>query len=178
MIEPGKMPELEELAGRLAISEILALHCRGVDRADAATLKACYWPDATTAYGSDPVPAIPFCEQLAQSITAFDRTHHMVTNMVCDFRFDEAKVESSVIAFHYLSKKNGNDSEMTYLGRYLDRFERRNKIWKIKHREPVMSWSQNTPASHDAGHPALSALRKAARYPEDLIYISDWSSNG
>ena len=172
------MPELQELASRLAISEILALHCRGVDRADVATLIDCYWPDATTAYGSDPVPAIPFCEQLAQSIKAFERTHHMVSNIICEFGSNEAKVESTLVAFHYLNGKNGDDSEMTYLGRYLDRFERRNNVWKIKHREPVMSWSQNTPASHDASHPALSALRKSARFPEDLIYIPDWSSNG
>ncbi|PHR16578.1 MAG: hypothetical protein COA41_14670 [Sphingopyxis sp.] len=168
--QPGRVPPASELADRAAIAEIIALHCRGVDRADEATLKSCYWPDATTAYGAEPVPAHRFCVDLVPAIKAFRQTHHMVTNIICAFDGTEARVESYLIAFHYLAGPDGNDSEMTYLGRYLDRFEKRGDIWKIKHREPVMSWSQNAATTHDAEHPALSALRQAARFPEDVVY--------
>jgi hypothetical protein len=170
MAEPGQVPNLENMADRMAIAEIIAMHCRGVDRADEATLKSCYWPDATTAYGSDIVPAHEFCGQLAQAIQAYDQTHHMVTNSIFAFDQDSAKIESTLIAFHYLRVEDGQDTEMTYLGRYLDVFEKRGNIWKLMHREPVMSWSQNAPTSHDAEYPALSALSKAARFPDDPIY--------
>jgi hypothetical protein len=33
-----------------------------------------------------------------------------------------------------------------------------------------MSWSQNAATTHDADHPALSALRQAARFPDDVVY--------
>jgi len=170
MAEPGTVPNSERMADRLAIAEIIALHCRGVDRADQESLKRCYWTDATTAYGSEAVPAHPFCEQLAVAITAFEQTHHMVTNSLFDFDGDSARVESTLLAFHYKAGDDEPDSEMTYLGRYLDRFERRGDVWKIKHREPVMSWSQNAQASHDADHPALSELRRAGRFPDDPVY--------
>jgi len=168
--EPGRVPYAAELADRAAIAEIIALHCRGVDRADEETLKSCYWPDATTAYGEDDVPAHIFCAQLVPAIKAFRQTHHMVTNSICTFDRTQARVESYLVAFHYLASEDGEDSEMTYLGRYLDRFEKRGDVWKIKHREPVMSWSQNAATTHDSNHPALSALRRATRYPDDIVY--------
>lgn len=169
-IEAGRVPSIEELADRAAINEILALHCRGVDRADEAALKACYWTDATTAYGKTSVPAHPFCTQLVGAIKAYAQTHHMVTNSLFAFDGNNAKVETTLAAFHYMASADGGDSEMTYLGRYIDQFEKRDNVWKIKHREPVMSWSQNNAATHNAGHPALSALRQANRYPEDILY--------
>ncbi len=168
--EAGRVPDRAELADRAAIAEILALHCRGVDRADEAALKSCYWPDATTAYGEAAVPAHPFCSQLASAITAYAQTHHMVTNSLFVFDGDRAQVETMLLAFHYRESADGDDSEMTYLGRYLDDFEKRGDVWKIMHREPVMSWSQNSRATHDADHPALSALRRAGRYPDDPLY--------
>ena len=94
----------------------------------------------------------------------------MVTNILYAFDGPQARVESYLVAFHYLAGPDGEDSEMTYLGRYLDRFEKRGDIWKIRHREPVMSWSQNAATTHDADHPALSALRQAARFPDDVVY--------
>lgn len=168
--EAGHVPDMMELADRAAITEILGLHCRGVDRAAEAALKACYWPDATTAYGEAAVPAHPFCSQLATAIKAYAQTHHMVSNSLFVFDGDAAQVETTLLAFHYLESADGDDSEMIYLGRYLDNFEKRGNVWKIKHREPIISWSQNIPASHDASHPALSALRKAGRFPDDPIY--------
>ncbi|QTD57414.1 nuclear transport factor 2 family protein [Parasphingorhabdus cellanae] len=169
----GRVPDVSELADRAAIEEILALHCRGVDRADEAALKHCYWPDATTAYGEAAVLAHPFCSQLVSAIKAYRQTHHMVTNSLFVFDGDRAKVETILLAFHYMVNDDGDDNEMTYLGRYLDDFEKRDHVWKIKHREPIMSWSQNGSATHDADHPALSALRRAKRYPDDPIYETD-----
>ena len=92
--EPGRVPGAAELADRAAIAEIIALHCRGVDRANEATLKSCYWPDATTAYGPDAVPAHGFCAELVPAIKVFRQTHHMVTNILYAFDGPQARVES------------------------------------------------------------------------------------
>ncbi|WP_373490283.1 nuclear transport factor 2 family protein [Parasphingorhabdus sp.] len=162
----------EALADRAAIEDIIHLHCRGVDRADEAALKHCYWIDATTAYGETASPAHEFCESLPDAIKAFAQTHHQVSNILIDLAEDHgsAMVESLLIACHYSASVDGEDREMTYLGRYLDRFEKRGNQWKISYRQPVMSWSQNAAASHDGAHPALAALTMAGRYPEDPVY--------
>ena len=48
-METGTVPDLAMIGDRLAIQDVLAKHSRGVDRADEATLKGCYWPDSTVA---------------------------------------------------------------------------------------------------------------------------------
>tara|TARA_R110002094_G_scaffold119031_2_gene114253 strand:+ start:3656 stop:4201 length:546 start_codon:yes stop_codon:yes gene_type:complete len=170
----GKVPGPARLADEHAIREIIHMHCRGVDRADEAALKSCYWPEASVSYGAEPAAAHAFCEDLVEAIQGFAQTHHVVSNIVVDFPDESepamATVESYLVAFHYLEDPQGQDSEMTYLGRYLDRFEKRDDQWKIMQRTPVMSWSQNAATTHDAEHPALAALTRAGRFPEDPVY--------
>ena len=57
MNSTGKIPNLKEIADRLAIQDVLYRHCRGVDRADADLLKSAYWPEAEVAYGAYNGPA-------------------------------------------------------------------------------------------------------------------------
>jgi len=170
----GKIPSPSQLADEHAIRDIIHLHCRGVDRADEVALKACYWTEASVSYGAEPAPAHPFCEGLVEAIRGFAQTHHVVSNIIVNFASADdparATVETYLVAFHYLEDPDGEDSEMTYLGRYLDKFEKRGDRWKIIQRTPVMSWSQNAAKSHDAEHPALAALKTAARYPDDPVY--------
>lgn len=172
MAEAGTVPTPQEVADRLAISEILSLHCRGVDRADLSALQACYWPEAKTYYGTDALGAHEFAEGLVEAIQGFAQTQHMVTNTLFRFSGEKASVESSVLAFHYLSDAEGADSEMTYIGRYIDEFEKRGSVWKIIERIPVMSWNQNSPASTDSENPALAGLQRSSRKPDDIVYQS------
>jgi hypothetical protein len=170
----GKVPSSARMADESAIRQILALHCRGVDRADEAALKACYWADATVKYGPKPAPAHEFCSGLVKAIAAFAQTHHQVGNVLIALAEGEsptrATVETYLTAYHYRSVAGAGDSELIYIGRYLDQFEKRGDTWKISHRLPVMGWSQNLTASHDGAHPALAALARAGRYPDDPVY--------
>ena len=43
--------KLTELLDREAIRACIYRYCRGVDRADEATLRGTYWPDATDQHG-------------------------------------------------------------------------------------------------------------------------------
>ena len=45
----GKVQQ-HRVADQLAIQQVLCMHSRGVDRADEATLKSAYWPDAEVEY--------------------------------------------------------------------------------------------------------------------------------
>ncbi len=139
----------------MAIQDVLAIHCRGVDRADEAALKSAYWDDAEVAYGGFEGPAHQFCAMLPTSIVRFSHTQHSISNVVIRFAepvggtasFTSAAVETYVTAYHYLPVDNGPDTEMTFLGRYLDHFERRGDGWKIAHRRVLMDWNQNAAGS-------------------------------
>ena len=89
--------------------------------------------------------------------------------MSIDLRDGEARVETYVTAYHYLAAEEG-DSEMTYLGRYLDRMQKRGDVWRILHRRVVMDWNQNASASAILQGPPFDGLARGARHPADPLY--------
>ena len=169
MSETGAIPSVEVIANRLAIHDVLTKHSRGVDRADASLLKSAYWPDAEVAYGGFNGPAHQFCEALPTGIKKYAATQHRVTNISIDFNGDDAVVESYVTAYHY-SANDTADTEMTYIGRYIDHLQRREDIWKIQFRRVVMDWNQNAEATAILSGPPFEGLARGARAPEDPLY--------
>lgn len=166
----GAVPDAMGVADRLAIAEVLAVHSRGVDRADEAALKSAYWSDATVAYGGFNGLAHEFCEILPTSIKKYARTQHSISNTCMQIEGQKAAVETYVTAYHYLSNPNGSDTEMTYLGRYLDRMEKRDATWKIIHRQVVMDWNQNAATTAIWDGPPFAGLTQGARHPDDPLY--------
>ena len=169
-METGQVPDLGEVADRLAIQDVLVTHSRGVDRADEAALKSAYWPDATVAYGIFNGPAHEFCEALPVGIKGYAATQHTLTNVAIALRGTEARVETYVTAYHYKADESGADTEMTYLGRYLDHMEKRGGVWKIKHRRVVMDWNRNANATAVREGPPFDGLARGARHPDDPLY--------
>lgn len=168
--ETGRVPDAAEVADRLAIFDVLAQHSRGVDRADGDILKTAYWPDATVAYGGFNGNAHEFCDMLPGAIRSWARTQHAVSNVAIDLRGSDARVESYVTAYHYRENEAGTDTEMTYIGRYLDRMEKRDNFWKIVHRQVVMTWNQNADASAIWDGPPFAGLAVGSRHPDDPLY--------
>ncbi|MFZ9394928.1 MAG: nuclear transport factor 2 family protein [Erythrobacter sp.] len=169
MSGPGRIRTADELASEAAIRAVLAGYCRAVDRADADLLEACFWGDATVDYGGYKGAAAPFCPLLVEAIRAWGQTHHQLGQTLVEFTGgDAARVETYVTAGHFPA--GGQLDEMTYLGRYLDRFERRGDEWRIADRVIVMSWTRVGPVSHDPAGSAVAGLRTAARKPDDPLY--------
>ena len=78
-----------------------------------------------------------------------------------------ASVESYVTAHHLRS----DNTEMTYIGRYLDKMEKRSGVWKIKFRKIVMTWHQDFPATEDyEKNQSLVPISRATNNPEDTSY--------
>ena len=168
MAETGRVSDAFEVADQLAIKEVIAMHCRGVDRASAEILMSCYWPDAEVDYGTYKGPAHPFCGPLTEAIKRYENTQHIVSNVLIelDEDRDKAKVETYVTAHHYLV--GDPDTEMTYLGRYFDLMEKRDAVWKIAYRKIAMTWHQTAAGSKDLeSNPSLQAITEASRYPDD-----------
>ena len=57
---------------------------------------------------------------------------------------------------------------MTYIGRYLDEFEKRGDIWKFSFRKIVMTWHQDTAMTEDFDkNQALLPIARATHDEDD-----------
>ena len=164
MQEPGRVPGLEEMADKLAIIEVIHTYARGVDRADAGILKSACWEDAELDYGGYKGPAHPFCDALPTGLKNFVNTQHQISNTLISLAGNKANVESYLTAHH----RRPDNTEMTYIGRYLDRMEKRDGVWKISYRQIVMTWHQDAATSEDFdGNPSLVPIARASHDADD-----------
>jgi hypothetical protein len=161
----GGTRQLEQVADRLAIQEVLFLHSRGLDRFDAALLQSCYWPEAEVDYGSYKGPAAAFAELVVQALAgSYELTRHTLANTLIHVDGGYAYTESHVTARHLLQ---GGAEEMIFCGRYLDKLERRGQVWKMMHRQVVMDWSRREAVVDERESEAFVALARGGHTEND-----------
>ncbi len=164
----GTTPSPEQVADRLAIQDVLHLHCRGLDRLDQGAIRNAYWPQAEVDYGSYKGSAHVFAELVIGALgQTYELTRHSISNTLINFTGHVARSESSVHAAHLLV---GAQEEMLFYGRYLDRLEKRNGQWKILYRQVVMDWSNRLPVRDERRGDAFAALAKGSHLDTDPLY--------
>ena len=164
----GKLPDLQGLAHRSAIMELLSSHSRYLDRLDAAGLKALYWPEAQVDYGGFKGLAHEFAGFVMGALQQqYELTQHRVSNTLIRFDANTAFSESYVFAKHLV--RDGN-SEMVFSGRYLDQFELREQFWKFRHRHVVMDWSRKWAVEDERESQSFKALSKGSQDANDLSW--------
>lgn len=164
----GRVPDLEELAHRSAITELLSSHSRCLDRLDADGLKQLYWPGSQVDYGGFKGLAHEFAEMVMVALQKqYELTQHRVSNTLIRFEAGIAFTESYVFAKHL---SIGGESEMVFSGRYLDQFELRGKFWKFRHRLVVMDWSRRWAVQDERDSPSFKAMSKGSQDAADLSW--------
>jgi SnoaL-like domain len=121
--------EVRHLMDRQAILDCIARHARGHDRHDVELLSNAYHPDGVDEHGFA-INAGPKYAQWANAIhSAGSRLHlHNITTHICDIDGDVAHCESYVL----VGLLNHDEKSARLInGRYIDRLERRNGVWKI-----------------------------------------------
>lgn len=139
-----------DIVARHAIQNSLALHSRGVDRADANLLSAAYHADATVDYGFYAGPAETLVAILVPAQKAGLATLHRTSNMWIAVDGDRAVSESYVIAL-----VDEADLQRIVMGRYLDRHERRDGAWRLSHRTYVLDGNVNRPTTETRADPPI-----------------------
>jgi hypothetical protein len=139
-------PEVQELLDKNAIREALMRYCRGVDRLDIPLINSTFHPDAINEHWMTGPPLIG--EEIGQSIVDFEgkmkKTMHNITNQVISLHGDSAGSETYWVVWQI--RIDGDDEVRFHnVGRYIDRFERRNGEWKIAHRLVVREFSTQDP---------------------------------
>jgi len=133
--------DVQRLIDTQAITDVLMLYSRGIDRRDEAALMRVYWEDAIDDHGEYSGPAHAFIKSVMPTLAQM-KTSHMLANILIEFASTTvAQVETYFQATHVL----GNEPQLSHWilgGRYLDRFEKRAEEWRIKERTVVVDYQR------------------------------------
>jgi len=145
---------LQDMVDEHALRKLVNLYCRAVDRGDVELLRSLYHRDATDAHGGFSTgSAAAFIEQIAAARPYLRSMQHHVTTVNFALDGDIAEGEVYTIATHTIAAGD-HDVDVIVGGRYLDRYEKRDGVWKFVERAVVTDWAQvNDPSTVDLGHP-------------------------
>lgn len=168
-IEARDLADLRDTIAKQKIAEVLTRYCRGIDRCHLESLLSVFWPDATADYGSGAQNAQDWSRITVAALKGMLRTQHSIGNLLIEVEGDRAKAETYCHAFHELPGENG-PGEMIVGGRYLDRLERRDGVWRIAQRIYVMDWNRNTASTARWDDAIYAGLRiRGGRWPDDPL---------
>lgn len=149
----------EQAAARFEIMDCAHLYCHAVDRRRWALMAHVFHEDATYKFFSIDGGWRDFVAAAKVLIDPMIQTHHQVSNIMVRFESgDVAFSETYLRAYHvvpadypagtFLSLPGGG--ALWVGGRYIDRFERRDGLWRISHRHGLVDWVRSA-AGEDAG---------------------------
>lgn len=140
------MSRLELIADKFECTELVTRLARGIDRCDADIVRACFHSDATDDHGAFKGTAEAFVTWVMPVLDTMKRTQHVIGQCLVEVDGDRAVSESHFVAHHTIATPDG-DILLIAAGRYLDRFERRDSVWKISHRHAVYDWNSSVPST-------------------------------
>lgn len=153
---------------KLAIMELPGLYMRGLDRLDRDLLRAQFWDDAYLDYGIYTGGPDGFADFCMEALSGHAANHHMIGQNNLDIRGDEAFGEVYFYAFHRVITEDSKARDLVINGRYLDRYEKRDGIWKFAYRSEIVDWARNDPASDQFMEGSGNILGQ--RKPDDPLY--------
>jgi hypothetical protein len=131
---------MQGLADKMELYELVVAYCRAVDRRDVALMRSLYHADAIDDHGSLFYgTGEEFIAFLPGPLTEFALTTHHITNTLFQVSGDEAEGESYFIAGHITLEAVPRN--LIVSGRYLDKFQRRDGMWRFSHRTAVADWA-------------------------------------
>lgn len=136
---PIAEPSIAELAARAAITDVIHHYCRGLDRMDRALTLSCWHPGGT----DDHAPlysgtAEGFVDWLWPVHGAMAATRHVVSNILIDLDLPHDRAGAETYWSLVLRVPRGDELfDIVAGGRYLDRFERVDGRWAIRHRTSI-----------------------------------------
>ena len=133
---------LSEIEAEAAIRTRLVLYCRGIDRRDEAILAEIFWTDSQVEYGVFAGSGQAFATSICGWLTdgGVELTAHLLGNIAISQDGDVAHSEAYLQAYHRIRKPDGSCFDSLIGGRYQDRFEQRDGVWRIAFRRLVFDW--------------------------------------
>lgn len=169
-LTPIETAKMRELIAHREIEAVIYRLARGLDRRDKALLSSCFHPGATDDHALFKGDAAEFCDWVMEGLGNYERTQHFISNVSIVFDGNKAASECYFYAHHVVPGDDGN-KDVIAAGRYLDRFEHRDGVWKIMHRKAVYDWSRVEESKSGWEAPPMSEiLPRGMRGKDDLSY--------
>ncbi len=168
-------PRLQEMLDHHEITQLLAEYVHGCDRCDTGAMASVYWDDSWDDHGVTQASGAEFAKIMTEGRIPKDSLtlSHLMGQSLIEIEGDEAGAETYFIAVTLSASPDGTQRCNQLGGRYVDRLERRERQWKIKHRTAVRDWSVTvkveedqfakallTPGQRSNADPSYSALRR------------------
>lgn len=156
---------LYDLLARQHITDLIATYMRGLDRLMPDLVRSVFHDDATTDYGSykgGPDGFVDFAVGFLKDQLA---NHHMVGQSLITLEGDIGFGEVYFQAHHRI--RDGEQEKDFFVGgRYVDRYENRDGVWKIAHRTEIVDWVRLEDDA-DIWRGREAALTRGLRAPDD-----------
>ena len=167
---PSLAEQVDILAARAAIEEVLLDYARGNDHADEAMIRACFWPESAHKHGGFDGTSTGFVDFAMKILPLLKYSKHHISNVSIRVKGNRAFSECYYYAHHQRDKKDGGGEEDVFFeGRYIDLFERRGGLWKIIRRRGMSDWT-SAPSPAPVLYASLPRGSHALRSKDDEYY--------
>lgn len=169
---------LQDVLDHHDIRQTLAEYCHACDRADEALMASLYAEDSFDDHGLVRAPGAEYAETMTRLV--IDRTEavwHVLGQSLIKVEGDKAGAETFFLGMMRLNPQDGVSRINQLAGRFVDRLERVDGTWKIKHRTCVRDTSITftvqedmqasyglVPGSRDATDPGAALLGLAHHF--------------
>ena len=143
-MDAGLEQKLRELVAKDEIRDALMRYARGVDRGDPDLIASCFFPDAVDDHGgieltgAEAGPRFTGSRKMSASGAG---GQHFLGNITIELDGDKAYTESYFVSY-LIVDRDGAEYTRFRGARYIDRFERRDGVWKIAYRVVVDDWDR------------------------------------
>ena len=162
---------IQTLLDKQALHELMTAYARGVDRADVAVLESIWHDDATVDVGMFVGSAKDFCAAMTAPGSPMETCSHMIMNEFYHVDGDTAVGESYVLGMTTTVNEDGSKTDASVGGRYLDRYSRRDGVWKIDHHQFVVDFNRSEPCSAIWEEGSMFAMMtRGTRDSSDSLY--------
>lgn len=134
------MSDIQAIADRLAISDVLVRYGTALDTGDPALLESCFCPDAVLEFDRAPATTPGGFAERAKRLRNLAATQHIITNISADLDGDRATSTSYVLAMQAWGAAEGRETLLTG-GSYADTLVRTAAGWRIAHRRFTSLWA-------------------------------------
>jgi len=180
--------DLQRLADRIAIQETLYRYARGIDRRNWDFLASAFHPGAQIHQGDFKGSIEQMIENVKARHAAIEQSAHLMTNILIEFDGPADAAPNGAVVETYFLAYLRNDAlpaimrtaligggapeagkiDMRSLGRYIDRFERRDGHWRIARRVCIAETLSGTAVPE--GNPLSANWAMASRNPDDALW--------
>lgn len=159
---------VDEIISRQQIADLTMAYCRGVDRIDEVLLGSLFHADSVVVTGAYNGIGSGFAAAICDVLRShFAMTFHSIANQWIQVTGDRAVGETYVIA---AATSLDGATEKLIGGRYIDRFERRDRVWKFSERSFVEDWDRTNPATSSTSGMYAALDLRGGRGSDDPVY--------